>query len=101
MAKRPKSEALSALHQTMQDLHSVGVIDEARLREFDEGCLDDGDAARLTFEVYKDKKSEWRWRLRSADGKIIASSAEGYKSRKACLAAIALVRTASSASIAA
>jgi uncharacterized protein YegP (UPF0339 family) len=31
------------------------------------------------FEMYRDRKKEWRWRLtRIRGGKIIADSAEGY-----------------------
>ena len=29
--------------------------------------------------VYRDRKGEWRWRLKSANGKIVAESGEGYK----------------------
>ena len=32
-------------------------------------------------EVFKDKKGEWRWRVKSRNGKIVAQS-EGYKRRK-------------------
>lgn len=32
-----------------------------------------------TFETYKDKKKEWRWRLKANNGKVIADSAESYK----------------------
>lgn len=32
-----------------------------------------------TFEIYKDAKKEWRWRLKASNGKIIADSAESYK----------------------
>lgn len=31
--------------------------------------------------VYQDSKFEWRWRLTSANGNILADSAEGYDSR--------------------
>jgi uncharacterized protein YegP (UPF0339 family) len=31
------------------------------------------------FEVYKDKKGEFRWRLVASNGQSIASSGEGYK----------------------
>ena len=31
-----------------------------------------------TFELYKDKKGEFRWRLRHENGNIIADSGEGY-----------------------
>lgn len=32
------------------------------------------------FEVYQDVAGEWRWRLRSGNGKVVASG-EGYKTR--------------------
>ena len=35
----------------------------------------------MTFEVYKDQRGEWRWRLRAKNGKKIADSGEGYKRR--------------------
>jgi uncharacterized protein YegP (UPF0339 family) len=30
-------------------------------------------------EIYKDKRNEYRWRLKAANHKIIAESGEGYK----------------------
>lgn len=33
------------------------------------------------FEIYQDKRGEYRWRLKSANGQNIASSGEGYTSR--------------------
>lgn len=30
------------------------------------------------FELYTDAKGEWRWRLRHANGNVIAASGEGY-----------------------
>lgn len=44
------------------------------------------------FEVYKDKAGEWRWRLRTPSGEIIADSGEGYKRRVGCLGEIELVK---------
>jgi uncharacterized protein YegP (UPF0339 family) len=38
----------------------------------------------MTYEYYKDKKGEWRWRLVAANGRILADSGEGYKSEKEC-----------------
>lgn len=35
----------------------------------------------MKFEVYKDKRKEWRWRLRASNGKILAVSSEGYSKR--------------------
>lgn len=34
-----------------------------------------------TFELYKDKAGEWRWRLRHEKGNIIADSGEGYRNK--------------------
>jgi hypothetical protein len=34
-----------------------------------------------TFELYKDKKKEYRWRLRHSNGQVIADSGEGYKEK--------------------
>lgn len=30
------------------------------------------------FDVYQDRKGEWRWRLYAANGRTIADSGEGY-----------------------
>jgi putative transcriptional regulator len=37
--KRYRSPALRSLHEAMQDLHAVGAIDKATMRDFDVGCL--------------------------------------------------------------
>jgi uncharacterized protein YegP (UPF0339 family) len=34
-----------------------------------------------TFELYKDKAGEYRWRLRHENGNIIADSGEGYSTK--------------------
>lgn len=43
------------------------------------------------FEVYKDKKGEFRFRLKASNGQIIATS-EGYKAQASCLNGIESVR---------
>ena len=43
------------------------------------------------FEVYKDNRDEYRFRLKAANGEIIASS-EGYSSKNACLNGIESVK---------
>jgi uncharacterized protein YegP (UPF0339 family) len=50
--------------------------------------------ARASFEVYKDKGGEYRWRLRSMNKQILATSGEGYKEKRSCLAAIESVKRA-------
>ena len=43
------------------------------------------------FEIYKDSQGEFRWRLRAANGEVIASG-EGYTSKAGCLNGIESVR---------
>lgn len=44
------------------------------------------------FETYKDKKGEWRWRLRAPNKNIIADGGEGYKNKADCEAGIASIK---------
>ncbi len=44
---------------------------------------------RAHFEIYKDAKGDWRWRLRARNGRIVADSAEGYASKRNAKAAVA------------
>jgi putative transcriptional regulator len=39
VSKKHRSEALAAVHETMQALHSVGAIDKRTMRRFDDACL--------------------------------------------------------------
>ena len=39
MAKKYRSEAYAAIHETMESLHEVGAIHKQTMREFDETCL--------------------------------------------------------------
>lgn len=43
------------------------------------------------FEIYKDSQGEFRWRLRAANGEVIANG-EGYTSKAGCLNGIESVR---------
>jgi uncharacterized protein YegP (UPF0339 family) len=45
-----------------------------------------------TFQLYRDKKGEYRWRLRSRNSKIIADSGEGYAQKRSCEHGIELLR---------
>jgi uncharacterized protein YegP (UPF0339 family) len=49
-------------------------------------------AVRTSFEMYRDRAGETRWRLRAANGRIIADSGEGYVDRDDALHGIELVR---------
>lgn len=39
MPKKYRSDALAAIHETMEALHDVGAVDRQTMREFDETCL--------------------------------------------------------------
>jgi putative transcriptional regulator len=39
MGKKYRSEALAAVHETMEALHDVGAIDKRTMRRFDAACL--------------------------------------------------------------
>jgi len=36
------------------------------------------------FEIYTDKKGEWRFRLKAENGKVVSVS-EGYKTKESCI----------------
>ena len=42
-------------------------------------------AGKDKLEVYKDKKGEWRWKVKAANGKIVEASTEGYKNKEDCV----------------
>jgi uncharacterized protein len=44
------------------------------------------------FQLYEDRKGEYRWRLRARNGEIIADSNEGYSSKASCKHGIDLVK---------
>ena len=43
-------------------------------------------------EIYRDARSEWRWRLRASNGRIVANSGEGYRRRASMLRGIECAR---------
>jgi uncharacterized protein len=45
-----------------------------------------------TFEVYKDGKGEYRWRLRTGNGQVIATGGEGYSSKANALGGVKAVQ---------
>ena len=42
------------------------------------------EAGKLKFEVYQDAAKEFRWRLKAANGEILATAGEGYKAKDDC-----------------
>ena len=47
----------------------------------------------MHFELYKDSLGHWRWRLKAANGNILADSGEGYVNKTDCLHGISLVKS--------
>ena len=46
----------------------------------------------MYFQLYKDPANQWRWRLKTANHKIIADSAESYWNKSDAIAGIDLVK---------
>ncbi len=53
----------------------------------------------MTYHYYKDSKGEWRWRLKSSNGRILADLGKGYSSEQACLDDIDPVKASSDAKV--
>ena len=49
-------------------------------------------AGDLSFEVFKDSKKDFRWKLKAANGKVMAVSEEGYSSKSSCKSAIEWIK---------
>jgi len=47
----------------------------------------------VTFELYTDASNQWRWRLRTPNGNIVADSAESYHNKADCQRGIELVQS--------
>jgi uncharacterized protein YegP (UPF0339 family) len=45
-----------------------------------------------TLEVYEDSAREWRWRIKHANGRIIADGGEGYSTRSNAIRAARRLR---------
>lgn len=44
------------------------------------------------FRLYKDRAGGWRWRLKSANGQIVADSGESYSQRSNAIRALRMIR---------
>ncbi len=53
----------------------------------------------MFFHLYVDTNRQWRWRLRAANNRIIADSAEAYFNRADAINAINLVKGSGAAPI--
>jgi len=50
---------------------------------------------RPRFQIYQDRGKKWRWRLRAANGAVIADGSEGYDSKRGARKALDRVVDAS------
>jgi uncharacterized protein YegP (UPF0339 family) len=53
----------------------------------------------MTYHVYKDAGGKWRWRLKAANGQIVADSGQGYASKQHCKEGIDLVKSSANAPV--
>ena len=53
----------------------------------------------MTHHYYQDNKGEWRWRLKAANGRILADSGEGYSSEQEYLEDIKRVKSSADAPV--
>jgi uncharacterized protein YegP (UPF0339 family) len=53
---------------------------------------DSAEQGTLKFELYRDSKERIRWRLKAANGKVIATSGAGYQAKADCRNAIDLIK---------
>jgi len=60
--------------------HGIGLLQKA------------GADGKEKFEVYEDEKKEHRWRLKAANGQVVATSSEGYKAKADAEKAIAAIK---------
>lgn len=50
--------------------------------------------SELKFELYKDAKAQFRWRLKAANGQMLATGGQGYRSKADCERGIKIVQRA-------
>ncbi len=55
--------------------------------------------AKTTFEVYKDAKGQYRWRLKASNGQVVAAAAEGYQTKADCETAVKMIKKAAKAPV--
>lgn len=48
----------------------------------------------MHFVIYRDSIGQWRWRLKAANNRVVADSAESYWNKADCISGITLVKAA-------
>jgi len=72
-------------------------LDVARMRPGVDVFPDAGTRSG-SFQVYADRAGAWRWRLRAANGAVLATSNDSYASRQQALSAVETVKRVASGS---
>ena len=72
-----KRDAESGIESVRRNAPGAHVIDVSR----DEAAPDDG-GSDATFELFRDRADEYRWRLRHDNDNVIADSGQGYASKQ-------------------
>ena len=47
---------------------------------------------QLKFEIYRDAAKKYRWRLKAANGQIVAAANKGYKAKADCEKVVDLIK---------
>lgn len=58
-----------------------GYKDKADAKNGIEVVKRSGTDEKVKFDVYEDAKKEYRWKLKSGNGQVVAGSSEGYKAK--------------------
>ena len=85
--------ATSQVYKSMKSCKNgiASVAKNAPIAELEDQTAEEGKKANPKFELYTDKAGEFRFRLKAANGQIIAVG-EGYKTKKSCLNGIESIR---------
>ena len=78
-----KSACMNGIKSVMKNA-PIAALEDQTVEGFEK-------AKNPKFEVYVDKAGEFRFRLKAANGEIIATG-EGYKAKKSCLNGIESIR---------
>jgi uncharacterized protein len=76
-------KAYNFIKEEKENIHIAKQQREAVARDLADGCK---------LEIFKDKKNDFRWRLKARNHKIIAESGEGYKRRAGMEKSLNLVK---------
>ena len=55
-------------------------------QKYSEANMNRGPNPKDKWDIYQDKRGEWRWRRRAVNGNIIGAASEGYKSKDDAIA---------------